>query len=522
MGKIVFSLVVIWFAIMARTLLAQDLAWENISTDNLGFQTLLINSQDNQIIFAGQSGNILKSVNAGKNWRRVLSIRSRMRKINLIVMDENNFKDIYAATDNGLYRSHDLGERWEKIFRGKNNQENQCSAVNICGKIILLGTKAGLFLSWDDGRSWSKEASSIGNRSVLSLDSGGGQNKIIYLAAINGIFKSLDHGQSWEKLFVGSTRRIIEEEQYLEDEDEFVGLFNVQFVKVDRVNVNRVYFSSTQGIYKSSNQGASWEKMTEYGLLTPNVKMICLSNSLGLYALTASGVFYYSHEHWLEVTFGLAAGKLSYLALDNLNNIYIAGEKGIFKSTPAAVSNFSNKFLLDEYLKYEPNIRDLQKAAIEYAEVSPKKILQWRKDAAKKALLPQINIGLDRNSADLWHWEGGSTTKNEDDVLRRGRDNLDWDVSLTWDLSDLIWNDAQVSIDARSKLMVELRDDILDQVNKLYFERLRVKNELDVLALEDRSKRFQKQLKLEELAASLDSLTAGYYSEQLRLIMSKQ
>lgn len=64
--------------------------------------------------------------------------------------------------------------------------------------------------------------------------------------------------------------------------------------------------------------------------------------------------------------------------------------------------------------------------------------------------------------------------------------------------------------------MVELRDDILDQVNKLYYERLRVKSELDNLAIEDRSKRFNKQLKLEELTASLDSLTAGYYSEQLR------
>ena len=70
--------------------------------------------------------------------------------------------------------------------------------------------------------------------------------------------------------------------------------------------------------------------------------------------------------------------------------------------------------------------------------------------------------------------------------------------------------------------MVELRDDILDQVNKLYFERLRVKSELDNLALEDRSKVFDKQLKLQELTASLDSLTSGYYSEQLRKLMPEK
>ena len=136
--------------------------------------------------------------------------------------------------------------------------------------------------------------------------------------------------------------------------------------------------------------------------------------------------------------------------------------------------------------------------------------------------MPRINIGLDRNSTDLWHWEGGSTTKADDDTLRRGQDNIDWDVSLSWDLSDLIWSEAQTSIDVRSKLMVELRDDILDQVNKLYFEHLRMKSELDNLALEDRSKRFQKQLKLEELVASLDALTSGYYSEQLCKLAPKK
>jgi hypothetical protein len=52
------------------------------------------------------------------------------------------------------------------------------------------------------------------------------------------------------------------------------------------------------------------------------------------------------------------------------------------------------------------------------------------------------------------HWETGSTTKNDDDVLRKGRDSLDWNVSLSWDLGELIWNGDQTSIDVRSKLMV--------------------------------------------------------------------
>ncbi len=62
---------------------------------------------------------------------------------------------------------------------------------------------------------------------------------------------------------------------------------------------------------------------------------------------------------------------------------------------------------------------------------------------------------------------------------------------------------------------MQLREDILDEVNKLYFERIRLKVEIDRLSIEDRVKRLEKKLRLEELTASLDALTGGYYSECL-------
>ena len=61
--------------------------------------------------------------------------------------------------------------------------------------------------------------------------------------------------------------------------------------------------------------------------------------------------------------------------------------------------------------------------------------------------------------------------------------------------------------------MVQLRDDILDQVTKIYFERLRVKMELDNISIEERKKRFEKELRLAELTAYLDALTGGYFSK---------
>ena len=126
-----------------------------------------------------------------------------------------------------------------------------------------------------------------------------------------------------------------------------------------------------------------------------------------------------------------------------------------------------------------------------------------------------MRIGIDRDTSDLWHWEGGSTTKTDDDILRRGKDTVDWDLTLSWDLGDLIWNNDQTSIDTRSKLMVQLRGDILDETTRTYFERLRLKMELSKFKPGDQRKIEEKKLRIEELTANLDGLTGGYFSRNL-------
>ncbi|MDD5476851.1 MAG: hypothetical protein PHG87_01365 [Candidatus Omnitrophica bacterium] len=521
MQRIVIGFTVVWLGIMTGVLRAQDLDWDDLSRGNHNAQAILVNPNDSKIIFTGIAGNILKSEDAGNSWRIVLSIRSTTRNINALAMNLSNYNVVYAATDNGLYRSNNLGGRWDRIFRGKNNLENRCAAVLNTPVALFVGTSAGLFISRDNGRSWDKENKIIGNTAIFNLDAFT-PHSIIYLAATSGIFKSLDDGKNWERIFLSYSREDNKNEPDDGETNVPEKLSDIRFVKAGVNNVNLVYFSCSKGVYRSLDQGRSWDKLSEYGLLNRDVKILCLSGNSEIFALSPSGIFLYADERWREVSFGLSGGKLNYFTLDNLNNIYVAAEAGIFRANQHNQPAFMRQALIQECLLDEPKIKDVQEAAIKYAEVGPEKISQWRKKAAKKALLPQVSVGLDRNTTDLWHWESGSTTKTDDDVLRRGRDSLDWDVSLSWDLGNLIWNDAQTSIDVRSKLMVELRDDILDQVNKLYFERLRIKSELNNLAIEDRNKRFDKQLKLEELTASLDALTSGYYSEQLRKLTPKE
>jgi len=522
---VVLAVLAVWFIFTSVvSVFAKDIIWEDIGRGNLALRTVLVNPDNPRVIYAGSSNTVLKSEDGGESWRSILLIRGQNRDVNFLLLDHKNKDFLYAVTGNGLFLSSDQGERWKRIFRGKNYFENECAALAVLPSAIYLGTKAGLFVSKDKGRSWHKGTGKIGSTQILSIAYNPNEQNFIYVASVEGVFISMDSGQSWERTFVASPAEngndIMEESN--EDQDEEGRFSNLSYISIDPNNSNYLYLAASGGVYISQDKGQNWESLCSFGLLNRDVRFLLVSPESHLYAVTKSGIFEYVNNRWQELSLGLVAGDIRFLALDKQNNLYAAGDKGLFKAKIEYSDNKSQGNPISLYYKDEPQIKAVQDAAIKYAEVEPEKIIRWRKQAQKKAILPQVSIGLDRNSSDLWHWETGSTTKSDDDSLRRGKDSLDWDLRLSWDLSELIWNGDQTSIDVRSRLMVELRGDILDQVNKLYFERLRIKSELNNLAIEDRNKRFDKQLKLEELTASLDALTRGYYSEQLRKLAFKE
>jgi ligand-binding sensor domain-containing protein len=246
-------------------------------------------------------------------------------------------------------------------------------------------------------------------------------------------------------------------EEMTEDRDEEERFSGIRYISTEPTNPNYLYLASTRGVYQSQDRGKTWGLLSDAGLLNRGAKFLLLSKEAQLYAATKSGVFEYKQGGWKELSFGLTVEEINYLTLDSQDNLYAACDKGLFKTNTGYFVKDRQDDIASLYIKDEPEINEVQQAAIRYAEVYPEKIERWRKQAAKKAWLPQVSLGVNRNTTDLWHWEGGSTTKTDDDILRRGRDSIDWDVTLSWNLGELIWNDDQTNIDVRSKLMVQLR-----------------------------------------------------------------
>ena len=63
--------------------------------------------------------------------------------------------------------------------------------------------------------------------------------------------------------------------------------------------------------------------------------------------------------------------------------------------------------------------------------------------------------------------------------------------------------------------MVELREDVLDQVTRIYFERRRLQLELEADDVLDTQNDLGRHLRLEELTALLDGMTGGQFSKYM-------
>jgi photosystem II stability/assembly factor-like uncharacterized protein len=494
---------------------SNDIVWDAIGRGNLNLRTVLVNLDNPRIIYTGSSNAVLKSEDGGVNWRNILSIRGQNRNVNFLLFGHKDKDSLYAATGNGLFFSSDQGEHWKKIFRGKNYLENECAALAILPSAIYVGTKAGLFVSQDKGRSWHKERGQLGKSCIMAIAYSLKEPNSIYVASVDGAFMSKDSGQSWGRIFIAHP---VEDgndtEEATEGQDEQARCSNIRHIAIDPNNLGYLYLATSIGIYKSQDRGRTWGLVSDYGLLDRETKFLLVSPESVIYAITKAGIFRHEQQRWHELSLGLVVQDISSLYLDRQGRLYAACDNGLFRMSKEFHSNSIKENIISQYYKDEPQINMVQDAAIHYAEVELEKIKEWRRKAKIKAALPKLTVGLDDSKNTNYEIYTSATTHY---VYEGPYDRSSgWDVTLSWDLGNLIWNNDQTSIDVRSRLMVQLRDDILDEVTKIYFERLRVKMELDNLSIEDRKKRFEKELRLQELTAMLDALTGGYFSKNIK------
>ena len=507
--------VILIFSIFLSKTAGAGCIWINKSSGLAGYKltSIATDKKNPNIIYVGSKGFLFKTLDGGENWKNIFKVPGTNKAVNFIVIESKNSKIIYIATESGIFKSEDAGANWQAISLGVEKDNVLTLLIDSENSDALFaGAERDIFITKDAGRNWIRSSEGLSGINIKSMAQNYIDRKTLFASAGNGLFKSEDGAKTWTRIL--STDSIIDEynNEYSE-EDELSN--SPTWVSVDPFNSEIIYLSTKRGIFKSEDNGASWMRITKIGLSSAHIKNLVLPsyNRGFIFAATEKGVFRFSEDEnmWKEFYSGLTSKETVFIALNPQQDaLWLAAENGVYKSKgdiyeikELSLTDKANS-VLQNFLN-EPTYRQIQEVAIEYAEVHPEKIAKWRRAAKTKALLPRLSLGIDESKGDYYY--GGKWKGLDEDT--------GWDITCTWDLGDLIWNPSQTSIDVRSKLMVQLRDDILDEVTHLYFERRRLQVELLQNPPKDENEFIEKELRLQELTAGIDAMTGGYLSREI-------
>ena len=288
-----FASVFVW-AISISTSLATDtvdpkllsaMEWRLVGPFRGGRVTTVAGVPDNpQLYYMGATGGgVWKTENAGLTWENISDGFFNVGTIGAIAVAESDHNVIYVGTGeksirgvttsqgDGIYKSTDAGVTWVHIGLPKAGQISRIKIhptnpdiayVGVQGQIWGPNKERGVYRTTDGGETWQQVLSVDAQTGATDLRMDPTNPRILYAAmwehgrkpwyvlsggTAGGIFKSTDAGDSWEKLTNGLP--------------ELIGKIGVD---VSASNPNRLYaiveaMPGEGGLYRSDDGGASWE-----------------------------------------------------------------------------------------------------------------------------------------------------------------------------------------------------------------------------------------------------------------------
>lgn len=161
----------------------------------------------------------------------------------------------------------------------------------------------------------------------------------------------------------------------------------------------------------------------------------------------------------------------------------------------------------------EPKVKAVQEQAIRYATAEPARVEDWLSRSRLAPSLPSLSLsggkGVD--------YDHSVREKIGDPSVLSRRDSSDYNFNakLEWRFADLVFNSNELRVAREAFRMAVLRERILQDVTKAYFERRKAQMKLALDNMAQPLERVEWGLKIEELTATLDGLTGGWFSEQV-------
>jgi photosystem II stability/assembly factor-like uncharacterized protein len=237
---------------------------------------------------------------------------------------------LFKTYANGLYRSGDGGQSWQKITV-PSPEDGRIAAVSTSsaatGVMYVAGPGLGVVRTDDGGKTWAERIEGLPSRDVIAVAAHTTEPDTAYaVVREQGIYRSQDAGKSWQMmdrgpqglvqlihsdmagsmktgwLFAATSkgiRRIMDCFCLWQDAGELGS--EAHSVTYDPRQPDQIYTTTEKGLFRSTDGGESWVKMT-----SPSSKVVALAFARSgiLYAMNEEGALFRSADQgstWNQV-----------------------------------------------------------------------------------------------------------------------------------------------------------------------------------------------------------------------------
>ena len=222
----------------------------------------------------GPLGGVFRLIPGEDRWEQLGNGIPKNGHVHMVVVHPRDPDLVFAATDDGPYRSLDAGNSWARTDFPERNLNVWSILVHPTDpNIVYAGTAPiGLWRSEDGGETWrAMPKPAVPERFKISFD-----HRVMKLAVnprlpdeifaaleVNGVMRSRDRGESWEDCNPGLIK--LSDRPHLQNhalcDAPYEGMLDGHAICASAAAPGSVIFAGRMGLFRSDDEGGHWQDM---------------------------------------------------------------------------------------------------------------------------------------------------------------------------------------------------------------------------------------------------------------------
>lgn len=382
-------------------------------------RAMAVSASDNQVIVAGALDGVYRSNDGGNNWQRISSNDGVVKNIESIAVDPKDPNVVYAGTWHLAWKTSDGGANWQHINKGMIDDSDVFSIIvsSANPSEVFASACSGIYKSVSGGDQFEKiKGIPFTARRTRVLKQDPSNPAIVYAGTTEGLWKSVDEGKNWKR--VGSPEVVVND------------------VLVDPRNSQRVLLATDRSGVLASNDSATTFTASNHGYSHRYVSAILADTKepntlyIGLVNDREFGGVFFTRDggqNWLQKSSGLD-GRDVFTLKQSHNGTLVAGtNKGLFELVSGSSSwHPINNVVLEKSVSRTVTLKSGKKKTVT-SIASTHTLLDGRvsdTDLGSSRWFAATSAGLFTSKDQGKVWVGGPVTGEKDFVSVQAQDGL--------------------------------------------------------------------------------------------------